>query len=618
MSNQNAIIGLYSVMIKAGTMTNRGAKIAQVSNYDELQQEKYEASLEFEGDQEGLAARIAEIDAKQVDGGNLEIAVDELVVENIKDKDKSYTYGGGVSASSGGTNLSFSDGGYDKRQTTYATIGSGSITVGGDDYKGDLNRDINSSQVITRDDELGGFDVSVNVDHRLFSKEGRQEWKKEKKAEIANFKNLGSNVLSAGENIVDATGKLKDAVVESWNDQGDGFWENRAKKIATSQAVIDLDIKKANELKIIKNKEKNSKKVLEGALASVGQSFVEASGIDGEVVVEIIDSDQMTAKQRASENGVDKAETKAFYDPESGKIFINSAAMTGSNEDLIGSLGNELSHFVDAQRGVVFDGLEGKRQDISDISTKDFVNSWVNKFGESQDKTKEIAKWRDAQDFTGSNKNAGMVKEAQPRTYIVNGINNNNGDKAPNYLYEFAEEVNTSLDREEVVVAPGVYNKSSENSTNKVLEDLVDVGKEMLNMDVYSRSTAEFILNDLKNNPLEEGEKLNIVGYSGGGQIVYNVAENWDIDKGIDKLITIGSPYIAQQTAESTVNMFVDFASKNDILEKLKIIDKLNRTIKDNNRSEYKFINYDNITHSGEGSYFESDRFLKDFLKEVE
>ena len=101
-------------MIKAGTMINRGAKIAQVSNYDELQQEKYEASLEFEGDQEGLAARIAEIDAKQVDGGNLEIAVDELVVENIKDKDKSYTYGVGVSASSSGTNLSFSDGGYDK------------------------------------------------------------------------------------------------------------------------------------------------------------------------------------------------------------------------------------------------------------------------------------------------------------------------------------------------------------------------------------------------------------------------------------------------------------------------------------------------------------------------
>ncbi len=104
-SNQTSIIGKNSVKVKAGTLTNRGAKIAQVSNYDELQQEKYKASLEFEGDQEGLAARIAEIDAKQVDGGNLEIAVDELVVENIKDKDKSYTYGGGASASSSGTNL---------------------------------------------------------------------------------------------------------------------------------------------------------------------------------------------------------------------------------------------------------------------------------------------------------------------------------------------------------------------------------------------------------------------------------------------------------------------------------------------------------------------------------
>ena len=135
-SNQTSILGKNSVKVKAGTLTNRGAKIAQVSNYDELQQEKYEASLEFEGDQEGLAARIAEIDAKQVDGGNLEIAVDELVVENIKDKDKSYTYGVGVSASSSGTNLSFSDGGYDKRHAGYS---GGNVSAGasGSNTKGD-------------------------------------------------------------------------------------------------------------------------------------------------------------------------------------------------------------------------------------------------------------------------------------------------------------------------------------------------------------------------------------------------------------------------------------------------------------------------------------------------
>ncbi len=86
--------------------------------------------------------------------------------------------------------------GHEKEQTTYATIGNGSITVGGEEQTdiAGLNRDITNAQEITKDIELGGLDASVTVDHRLLSEEGRND--------IAeNFE----DTFEHGEDIVTAT-----------------------------------------------------------------------------------------------------------------------------------------------------------------------------------------------------------------------------------------------------------------------------------------------------------------------------------------------------------------------------------------------------------------------------
>ena len=39
-------------------------------------------------------------------------------------------------------------------------MGKGSFVVGGEDYEGNINRNIASFQVITRDKSLGGFDIA--------------------------------------------------------------------------------------------------------------------------------------------------------------------------------------------------------------------------------------------------------------------------------------------------------------------------------------------------------------------------------------------------------------------------------------------------------------------------
>ena len=58
---------------------------------------------------------------------------------------------------------------------------------------------------------------------------------------------------------------------------------------------------------------------------------------------------------------------------------------------------------------------------------------------------------------------------------------------------------------------------------------------EMVNIDVYSTQLANQIASDLANNPLAKGEQLNLIDYSGGGQVVLNAAE---------KLNGIAAPYV--------------------------------------------------------------------------
>jgi len=57
-----------------------------------------------------------------------------------------------------------------------------------------------------------------------------------------------------------------------------------------------------------------------------------------------------------------KDELGAFYDKKTGKIYMNAATMTGSREDIIGTLANELPHLVDHKKRREFDQ---RRQDIS-------------------------------------------------------------------------------------------------------------------------------------------------------------------------------------------------------------------------------------------------------------
>jgi len=121
------------------------------------------------------------------------------------------------------------------------------------------------------------------------------------------------------------------------------------------------------------------------------------------------------------------------------------------------------------------------------------------------------------------------------RTYFVSGIGNPlDGD--PAYAHALAEELGGRVGNFIIWTA---YKGSRGNKD--MINDIMDVAREQLNIDAYSSQLARRILNDLKAKPLEKGDKINLMGYSGGAQIVLNAADKLSGRYKISNAILIGA-----------------------------------------------------------------------------
>ncbi len=150
-----------------------------------------------------VGAVIANKKEDGTDGGNLTLATNTLTYSNIQDKDKarSFSVSGSYSAqgsandnnrqsqrSQSSTSGSIGYSMHDRQQDTNATIGGGNIVVGGintntnETLVAGLNRDINKSQVITKDLSVDPIEVSATV--RWDSKDGFENPFKAKAKEL--------------------------------------------------------------------------------------------------------------------------------------------------------------------------------------------------------------------------------------------------------------------------------------------------------------------------------------------------------------------------------------------------------------------------------------------------
>ena len=147
-----------------------------------------------------------------IDTGNLVLNTGSLNYSDIDDFYTSDGKGFGLSTSIGGsktdkqdaslhpqgqTTLTVKSTGYESEQETRATIGQGSITVGGDSNPNlaDLNRDVNNAQEIMKDVITRALDSDMAVDNRIFTEEGWNSILKDHHTVIAAFDVLFEEIL---------------------------------------------------------------------------------------------------------------------------------------------------------------------------------------------------------------------------------------------------------------------------------------------------------------------------------------------------------------------------------------------------------------------------------------
>ena len=211
-----------------------------------------------------IANAVRDANDNLVDQGNLQFKTTTLTVSNLYDMDKTKTIGANLAVSKnfgagtkvqgeqtnapagttsteaaekvskGGVPVNSITGGglytgHVTERTTFATLGMGQVEVGGELLTNEsslkVNRDVANTQVITKDQDIGGLNASVTVDGRWLNKEGRAEMLKQQNAVGSNMqlvvRGLGSEIdtgvylgvsIAGAENPLAITEKVVDMV----------------------------------------------------------------------------------------------------------------------------------------------------------------------------------------------------------------------------------------------------------------------------------------------------------------------------------------------------------------------------------------------------------------------
>ena len=216
-SNQSTLIGGGKVNITADKTTVTGGMIAN-------------ASRDENGNLQDL--------------GGMNLVTDELILNDLQDHNKSSSKGINANVSAGwakgsgsqtghvtGTStVGLQKGGHNTEQTTYATLGGGTVTKKNGEQHDltNTNRDLNNTQVITKEQQTAGLDANITVDHRLLSEGGRNAIKEDIQTSVEAVEQATNYVVTEikvmGDNLPEelrgSLGKTGEELVESLIRQG--------------------------------------------------------------------------------------------------------------------------------------------------------------------------------------------------------------------------------------------------------------------------------------------------------------------------------------------------------------------------------------------------------------
>jgi hypothetical protein len=312
-----------------------------------------------------LASATRNEDGSLTDNNSLNLATDELIIEDIKDKDHSENEGFDVSAglsSSGSSSVGLTSDGHKKEQTTLATIGGGNVTKkDGSAHEEELvasaNSDLNNSQEITKDMKTGGLNATVVVDHRLVTEDGRES--------IANDFEDG---YEHGEDIARAV----DTIIESDDlgilNAGEGIHNNAM----ATQLKNDL-VRNPENAHILEGLQSENPEEYNAATQALGKLAQEKFGLEASEI-NLYDGDETTSGTLANNalgdvaGGVVIDEANSEY----GNIFID-AGDGATKTDMANTLGHEV---LETQ------ALQGKDGGVFGNNSEQAQEAMSNSFGE--------------------------------------------------------------------------------------------------------------------------------------------------------------------------------------------------------------------------------------------
>ncbi len=311
-----------------------------------------------------------------------------LTFKDLEGEENSHTYGVGRSVDldlgNESTNIKYAM--VDKDQIARATIGGGTINVGGQEVPliTGLNRDLTKALEVTKDDSI---DVDVDLDDRLFSENGRKEIGETFKEGATKLGSMADSVAKAVSDSGDGINGFSDAVdyseikinvtktAKQMAESSDEYQKAVAmlndpssyseEELQNAQSFVDQHYEEQNALDTLSNPSAHSAEELQNATQYVVQKVASQYGYSDDkldklkVIVYNDNSDQAAGFREKSEEAVD------------GDIGVNASKTGTGTSGYYTVLGHEIGHFQQAKN------VEDKTAEVRDEENSEAYSNTV-------------------------------------------------------------------------------------------------------------------------------------------------------------------------------------------------------------------------------------------------
>jgi hypothetical protein len=446
------------------------------------------------------------------DNNNLNLSTKTLTFENLANTKSSNSTGLGIGAGVNSqvdissVSAQIATGTSYERTKTLATLGNGNINItdsANSDEMDRLNRDItniNKSLVKTST----GTSASGTLDTRLLSEDGR--------AQVAQDVKVASKITDTIQKIA----TLEDVKLTDFFSQTD-----KSVKLFTAQN------------KVLKNNPKLAAKLSDPSLAPEEKRAYQMElvhAMENQLGYKLIDDLKVISTDEKGQGG---KEVKGFITIQNDTIYSNDKNQNSTLET-IATLGQEIAVTMQKREGIDITTDREHHNDYQDAIAKDVVNDVAftlnNNHYKPMAQTNNHVQPKSLEEYSQLQQNnaefAGLDKEfGDNLTIFIHGTYASPKTVDPVFINAVSSTYRENINLFDWSGIDGTANgEGGENTT------------------VARANAAERLNKFIKDYPFKEGEKLNIIMHSHGGNIGNAFTNLYKGDKKVDNMIYLGTP----------------------------------------------------------------------------